>query len=102
MTHRQSKETALFELNKLIIENGGVECEQVPEIFFPEDEPADGTRHQGIALAKVICGNCPVSYECLEYALIAEEPFGIWGGMTPKNRQTILSARKPGWSKAKQ
>jgi WhiB family redox-sensing transcriptional regulator len=98
MTHRQSKEQALFELNKLIIENEGVECEQVPDAFFPEDEPAHGTRHQGILVAKAICGSCPISFECLEYALIAEEPFGIWGGFTPKERQTILSAKKPGLS----
>ena len=32
------------------------------------------------------CDGCPVRRECLEYALAADERYGIWGGKTPEER----------------
>lgn len=39
--------------------------------------------------AKAICANCPVDAECLEAAFEVDEPFGIWGGLTPRERDVI-------------
>lgn len=36
--------------------------------------------------AKEICGRCPVRVQCLELANENDEAFGIWGGLTPKER----------------
>jgi hypothetical protein len=53
-----------------------------PEIFFPpSDGPAAEARH--------ICARCPVSGQCLAYAVTAGEPFGIWGGLDPRERQSL-------------
>ena len=53
-----------------------------PEIFFPPgDGPAIEARH--------ICAMCPVRDECLAYAITADEPFGIWGGLDPHERENL-------------
>jgi WhiB family redox-sensing transcriptional regulator len=39
--------------------------------------------------AKEICSGCPVIQECLDYALAAREPWGVWGGMTVDERNAL-------------
>ena len=57
-----------------------------PEIFFPEP----GTSHtRELRWAIEECGKCPVRQECAEYAIAANEPYGLWGGLTPRERQQI-------------
>jgi hypothetical protein len=58
-----------------------------PEIFFP------ATSRQSATEAKQICSGCPVKAECLEYSLVNEEEFGVWGGLTEKERRQILDER---------
>jgi WhiB family redox-sensing transcriptional regulator len=53
-----------------------------PEAFFPEK--GGSTRE-----AKRICGICPVQQECLEYALERDQRFGIWGGMSERERRRL-------------
>ena len=54
--------------------------------------------------AKLICDFCPVKALCAEYATLAHEPFGIFGGLSPADRKAIYAfarANKPGQSVAK-
>ncbi len=37
-----------------------------------------------------ICGGCPVRLECLGDALDNQIEFGIWGGMTERERRAVL------------
>jgi WhiB family redox-sensing transcriptional regulator len=53
-----------------------------PDVFFPEK--GGSTRE-----AKRICSECPVRDECLEYALEEDERFGIWGGMSERERRKL-------------
>ncbi len=53
-----------------------------PETFFPEK--GGSTRE-----AKRICAQCTVRIECLEYALENDERFGIWGGMSERERRRL-------------
>ena len=56
-------------------------CAQTdPEAFFPEK--GGSTRE-----AKRTCLACDVRVECLEYALANDERFGIWGGMSERERR---------------
>ncbi len=53
-----------------------------PEIFFPEK--GGSTRE-----AKRICVDCPVRGDCLAYALENDERFGIWGGLSERERRKL-------------
>ncbi len=58
-------------------------CAQTdPEAFFPEK--GGSTRD-----AKKICGTCEVRGECLDYALQNDERFGIWGGLSERERRKL-------------
>ncbi len=58
-------------------------CAQTdPEAFFPEK--GGSTRE-----AKRICLGCEVRGECLEYALAHDERFGIWGGLSERERRRL-------------
>lgn len=58
-------------------------CAQTdPEAFFPEK--GGSTRD-----AKRVCQTCPVRTECLEYALANDERFGIWGGLSERERRKL-------------
>lgn len=39
--------------------------------------------------AKRVCAECPVTAECLDYALKNDERFGVWGGMSEKERRLL-------------
>ncbi|GLZ15539.1 hypothetical protein Acsp04_57740 [Actinomadura sp. NBRC 104425] len=59
-----------------------------PDLFFPIGYGAPVLQEQ-IAAAKAICGNCPVTADCLSWALRVGEPDGIWGGTTPEERRYL-------------
>lgn len=39
--------------------------------------------------AKQMCYSCPVRRECLSYALVTFQKYGIWGGRSSRDRQKI-------------
>lgn len=43
--------------------------------------------------ARGFCGVCPVRTECLAHALDERVEFGIWGGMTERERRALLRSR---------
>lgn len=43
--------------------------------------------------AKVVCMGCPVRTECLSDALDNRVEFGVWGGMTERERRALLKRR---------
>lgn len=51
-------------------------------------------------LAKVVCQRCPVIAECLADALDNRTPFGVWGGMTERERRALLRSCPdvPSWA----
>lgn len=58
------------------------------EMWFPplfkEDRLAPESQYYD--LGKYVCENCPVINECAEAG--KEEEYGMWGGLTPKDRRT--------------
>lgn len=46
--------------------------------------------------AKEVCRGCVVRQDCLEYALAHGEKFGIWGGMSERERRRVRRARAHG------
>lgn len=58
-----------------------------PDLFFP----SDGV---GVERAKKVCIDCPVTDQCLEYALRNRIEHGVWGGCSERQRRRILKARR--------
>lgn len=69
-------------------------CAQTdPEVFFPEDGGS-------ARAAKRVCRVCPLRAKhlggndrCLEVALANGERFGVWGGLSERERRKIRDAR---------
>jgi WhiB family redox-sensing transcriptional regulator len=57
-----------------------------PDLFFPE-------RGASTREAKGVCRGCEVRLECLEYALDHGEKFGIWGGLSERERRRVRRQR---------
>ena len=57
-----------------------------PDLFFPE-------RGASTREAKAVCANCKVRPDCLEYALSNGEKFGIWGGLSERERRRLRRQR---------
>ena len=62
-------------------------AETDPEAFFPEK--GGSTRE-----AKRVCSGCTVRAECLGSALANDERFGIWGGLSERERRRLRLARR--------
>lgn len=70
------------ETNSLSWQADAVCAQTDPEAFFPEK--GGSTRD-----AKRICAGCDVKQQCLEYALANDERFGIWGGLSERERRKL-------------
>lgn len=58
-------------------------CAQVDgELFFPEK---GGSNRE----AKAVCGRCPVTQECLDWAMATDQPAGIFGGLSVNERRRL-------------
>lgn len=63
-------------------------CAQTdPDAFFPD-------KGESNRAAKAICGRCPVTDDCLEYALAHDLRFGVWGGLSERQRRDTKRARQ--------
>ena len=68
--------------NELAWQSDSLCAQTDPEAFFPE---------KGVSTrdAKKICTSCEVRNQCLEYALENDERFGIWGGLSERERRKL-------------
>jgi len=62
-------------------------------IFFIENEEGSISR-KNIKKAKSICLKCLVQVKCLSYALNEDIRYGIWGGITPRERSSLIKSIK--------
>ncbi|WP_239310383.1 MULTISPECIES: WhiB family transcriptional regulator [unclassified Frankia] len=67
-----------------------------PELFFPVGRTGPAVERQ-IAMAKAVCGRCPVTRGCLDQAVNTGEDTGVWGGLDPDQRRSLVhsEARLP-------
>lgn len=66
-----------------------------PELFFPQAESGVMPKVQ-LKTARGWCTGCTVRADCLSYALGNPEkaPWGIWGGLTPRERERYAGLRE--------
>ena len=61
----------------------GAACIDRPEVDFFADSQAE------VARARAVCASCPVLEDCLGFAIETNQPDGIWGGHTAKERTRL-------------
>ena len=62
--------------------------------FFHPDGERGRARAMRENRAKSICKDCPVLAQCRRHALQVGEPYGIWGGLSESERDSILHPRR--------
>lgn len=70
-----------------------------PEAWFVDVGQNYTTNHEQRWAIKM-CNQCPVQKECAEYAIAAEEIYGLWGGLTPRQRQLMRNKGRFGRPKS--
>lgn len=58
-----------------------------PELFFPIGNT--GPALMQIEEAKAVCRRCPVTEECLTFALETGQDAGVWGGLSEDERRAL-------------
>jgi WhiB family redox-sensing transcriptional regulator len=67
-------------------------CRDMPaELFFPSNGPLAEAQ---VLAAKAICDGCPVTAQCLDFALATRQEFGIWGGKDAIQRRRLVTAQR--------
>ena len=64
------------------------------EFYHPENERGPSRARREMR-AKAVCAQCPVVRECLRWALAAREPYGVWGGLSTEERESLLTQQRP-------
>jgi hypothetical protein len=83
---------ALQALANAIRETGETACMTTdPEAWFPEG----GMPTHENRMAVKLCNACPVQRECLAYALADNTPYGIFGGLYPRERSALKRKSPP-------
>lgn len=62
-----------------------------PELFFPIGTV--GPAATQVAEAKIVCGRCPVTSACLEWAIESGQDSGVWGGASEDERRALTRRR---------
>jgi WhiB family redox-sensing transcriptional regulator len=63
------------------------------DLFFHPEGERGPSRSNREAAAKAICAGCPVLRQCRDAALAAQEPYGVWGGLSEHERETLGGRR---------
>lgn len=58
-------------------------------LWFPESPGINPRTERAVA----ICRSCPVAVQCLQHAQSRPEVFGIWGGLTERERRGLRNRR---------
>lgn len=58
-----------------------------PDAHYPE-------KGESTTAAKAVCEGCPVRAECLAYAVARNERFGVWGGLSERERRPLVKAHR--------
>jgi hypothetical protein len=88
---------AFERLTDALLISGRIPCEQGPVEAAPitEDDPDPWYSAKSEGHAARLCKGCPVLALCLDYAVEANEKYGVWGGTTPLDRVHIRRGAPP-------
>lgn len=60
------------------------------EVFFSPEAERGAKRVRREENAKALCRRCPVMERCRQHALQAQEPYGVWGGLSESERAEMV------------
>ena len=90
MANEKRREVSMDILNEWKLTNqrfdwmDEAKCKGMTHMFFPEQ----GDENNYVERAKAICATCSVKDDCLQFALDNCFVYGIWGGMSARQRKT--------------
>jgi WhiB family redox-sensing transcriptional regulator len=61
-------------------------CASVDPLLFDQGDRGNANRYTD---ARKVCRRCPVAAQCLTHAIDRDERYGMWGGLTPEERDEI-------------
>lgn len=62
------------------------------DVFFHSEGERGSSRRNRDRAAQAVCRDCPVLQECRKHALRVGEPYGVWGGLTERERERMRVA----------
>ena len=68
------------------------QAERDPEAWFSDRSRGGQSRARDRSEATRLCHGCPVLRECLEYAVASGQSYGVWGGMSERDRAVLSRA----------
>lgn len=60
-----------------------------PDKWYPTN-----SNPEDVSPAVIVCRRCPVRKECTTYALVNDEKYGIWGGLTLSERDSLRGSKR--------
>ena len=86
-THGLSTEATSADEGRIDWRHDAACRDEDPELFYPIGNL--GPALLQVEQAKAVCRRCPVTRQCLAFALDAGEDFGVWGGMSEEERRAV-------------
>lgn len=71
-----------------------VPCREVPEVFDMAAEKSGNNNNLVMRTAKGYCYSCPMLIRCQEFALSTNQSWGVWGGMSVRERRAEIRRRR--------
>lgn len=91
MSEPRTAEALFYSLSEQSYNLGdAIPCKSAPDLFFSDDH--EGGQYKQLDRLRAMCAECPLTALCAEYAIVAREDLGIWGGLTATERRAL--ARK--------
>lgn len=67
---------------------------ELTALFYPDTNVGEVTRAKDCCWGRKDGRPCPVREQCLEHALVNDEKFGVWGGLSERERRSIQRRKR--------
>src|SRR5579862_8576174 len=67
---------------------------QDPGLFFDYEDHRGFHQVRALAAARQVCDRCTIRRACLDFAIASQQAFGVWGGLTAKERALMSHGRR--------
>lgn len=72
------------------------DCHGLTDLFFyaAVGRKAGDKNAEALSVARQVCADCRVREQCLRYAIDNDEQYGIWGGLTTRERNIVAASSR--------